>query len=168
MIFQTDFNRNIHFAAWFAPFFGKYVVQETLSKSRCSAQSPLLPRREAKLSKCMHCPWPRKKTVFDDKSWTRTRFVFANKNDGFSKVTRFKAFGENHGDSRVKSTKILHATQAKRTTTNDVLSARLVLPAQGWDFWWSNSRTSVLPRKKWHLWGTPQATLIDLANNNIY
>jgi hypothetical protein len=57
--------------------------------------------------------------------------VFANKNDGFSKVTRFKAFGENHGDSLVKSTKILHATQAKRTTTIPTLSARLVLPAQG-------------------------------------
>jgi hypothetical protein len=57
--------------------------------------------------------------------------VFANKNDGFSKVTRFKAFGENHGDSRVKSTKILHATQAKCTTTTEPLSARLVLPAQG-------------------------------------
>ena len=148
MIFQTDFDRNIHFAAWFAPFFWKYVVQEALSKYRCSAQSPLLPRREAKLSKCMHCPWPRKKPVFDDKSWTRTRFVFANKNDGFSKVTRFKAFGENHDDSLVKSTKILHATQAKRTTTIPSLSALIVLPAQGWDFWWSNSRTSVLPRKK--------------------
>jgi len=57
--------------------------------------------------------------------------VFANKNDGFSQVTRFKAFGENHDDSLAKSTKILHATQAKRATTNHPLSARLVLLAQG-------------------------------------
>ena len=152
MTFQTDFDRNIHFAVWVAPFLWKCVVQKALSKSRCSAQSPLLPWREAKLSKCTHCPWPRKKPVFDDKSWTRTRFVFANKNDGFSKVTRFKAFGENHCDSLVNSTKILHATQAKRTTTNHPLSAHPVLPAQGWEFWWSNSRTSVLLGKMTSFW----------------
>ena len=168
MIFQTDFDRNIHFAAWFAPFFWKYVVQKALSKCRCSAQSPLLPSQEAKLSKCMHCPWPRKKPVFDDKSWTRTRFVLANKNDGFSKVTRFKAFGENHGDSLIKSSKILHATQAKLTTTKGAVSARIVLPAQGWDFWWSNSRTSVLPRKKWHLFGTRRPYNPSLVNNNLF
>ena len=135
-------------------FFWKCVVQKALSKCRCSARSPLLPRRKAKLSKCMHCPWPRKKPVFDDKSWTRTRFVFANKNDGFSKVTRFKALGKNQGDSRVKSTKILHAAQAKRTTTKGPLSPRLVLPAQGWKFWWSKSRTSVLPGRKSPLFWT--------------
>ena len=149
MIVQTDFGRIIHFALWFAPVFQKWIVQKRLSKSCCSAQCELLPRREAKLSKYTHCPLTRKKPVFDDKSWTRTRFVLANKNDGFSKVTRFKTFGENQSDSLVKSRKILHTTQAKRTTTKGPLSALLVLPAQGLHFWWSKSRTSVLPRRKW-------------------
>ena len=117
MIFQTDFNRNTHFAAWFAPFFWKYVVKKAFSKWRCSAQSPLLPWREAKSSKCMHCPWPRKKPFFDDKSWTRTRFVFANKNDGFSKVTRFKAFGENH-DVRMQCIDENNAHHAGETHNN--------------------------------------------------
>ena len=167
--FSDRFGQNHTFCYWFAPVFEKLVIQNWLSKSRCSAQSALLPRPEAKLSKYTHCTLTLKKPVFDDKSWTRTRFVFANKNDGFSKVTRFKAFGENHGDSRVKSSKILHATQAKLTTTKGPLSAHPVLPAQGWEFWWSKSRTSVLPAQgKWHLWGTPQATLINLTNNNIY
>ena len=54
----------------------------------------VLPKQEAKLSKCTHLPLTRKSAVFDDKSWTKTQSVFATSSDGFSQVIRFKAFGE--------------------------------------------------------------------------
>ena len=168
MAFVTQLSKIVHFAVWFAPVFGKKVVQKSLPKCCCSARSALLPERGAKLSKCTHSPSAPKNVVFDHQSCTKTKIAFAFKTDWFSQSIRFKAFREKLWTKMKKWEKIMHAVWAKRTTTILTVSACIVLLVQGEEFCRSISRNARILLRKWWFFGRRRPTLLDLLNNNIY